>query len=67
MYSSLKDASQAYQIAKRALLGESGPFSGWVRSGNRWKNFNLRRESQSLGLHLTSTTNSVQIAKSIIT
>ena len=67
MYSSLKDASQAYQIAKRALLGESGPFSGWVRSGNRWKNFNLRGESQSLGLHLTSTTNSVQIPTSIIT
>ena len=67
MYSSLKDASQAYQTAKQALLGEGGPFSGWVRSGKCWKNFNLRGESQSLGLHLTSTTNSVQIAKSIIT
>jgi len=55
-YLSLKDESKAYQFAKMALLGETGPFSGWVRSGNRWKNFNLRGESQSLG---TYTINSV--------
>lgn len=62
-YSSLKDESKAYQIAKRALLGESGPFPGWVKSGNHWKSFNLRGESRDL----TSTTSSAQIPTSIVT
>jgi len=28
-----------YQVAKQALMGEAGPFSGWIKSGKQWENF----------------------------
>jgi len=40
-----------YRAAKRALMGEAGPFSGWVKSGQRWESFNVNGEYiESAGL-----------------
>lgn len=33
-----------YQEAKRVLMGEGGPFSGWIKTGKEWENFNLQGE-----------------------
>lgn len=39
-YFAVKQSMIPYQAAKRALLGKSGPFSGWITSGEEWENFN---------------------------
>lgn len=31
-----------YQEAKEKLIGKDGAFSGWVRSGTKWQNFDLK-------------------------
>jgi tRNA-specific adenosine deaminase 1 len=28
-----------YQAAKQTLMGENGPFSGWIKSGKQWESF----------------------------
>ncbi|KAG0699846.1 hypothetical protein DFH29DRAFT_983327 [Suillus ampliporus] len=38
-YYQAKERMTQYQTAKNCLLGEGQPFSGWIRSGARWENF----------------------------
>jgi len=33
-----------YPKAKKQLVGENGPFAGWIRSGKEWQNFNYLGE-----------------------
>lgn len=40
-YYQAKESMTQYQITKNCLLGEGGPFSGWIRSGARWENFSF--------------------------
>ncbi|KII95943.1 hypothetical protein PLICRDRAFT_34893 [Plicaturopsis crispa FD-325 SS-3] len=40
-YRQAKDSAQAYQAAKRTLIGENRPFAGWVKSGLQWESFNI--------------------------
>lgn len=43
-YFATKQAMAEYQAAKNTLTGKEGPFTGWVRSGAPWENFNLKGE-----------------------
>lgn len=38
-YYRAKENMTQYQMAKNCLLGQGRPFSGWIRSGARWENF----------------------------
>ncbi|RDB20535.1 tRNA-specific adenosine deaminase 1 [Hypsizygus marmoreus] len=40
-YHEVKRHISDYQNAKDMLIGNQGPFSGWVRSGAKWESFNL--------------------------
>ncbi|KAH9938484.1 uncharacterized protein B0H18DRAFT_1081130 [Fomitopsis serialis] len=40
-YYESKQAAAHYQTAKEALQGPSGPFAGWIRSGQEWESFHL--------------------------
>ena len=50
-YHEAKQAANAYQAAKRCLLGPNAPFAGWVISGEEWESFDvhgeLRNETQT--------------------
>lgn len=35
----MKKDSQAFQTAKELVIGEKGPFSGWIRTGSEFQNF----------------------------
>jgi len=43
-YFEVKRTNPDYCIAKRALIGENGLFSGWRGSGVEWESFNLSGE-----------------------
>ncbi|KAI0047732.1 adenosine deaminase/editase [Auriscalpium vulgare] len=38
-YYAAKEAVQQYQDAKMSLVGQGAPFSGWIRSGEKWESF----------------------------
>lgn len=40
-YYESKQAATHYQAVKEALQGPSGPFAGWIRSGQEWESFHL--------------------------
>ncbi|KZT72685.1 hypothetical protein DAEQUDRAFT_664117 [Daedalea quercina L-15889] len=40
-YHENKQTATDYQAAKEALEGSSGPFAGWIRSGQEWDSFYL--------------------------
>lgn len=44
-YLQLKLLASSYQIAKEKLMGEGGPFTGWLVSGSQWQGFNRNGES----------------------
>ena len=41
-YHRVKRTAVTHQRAKIALVGPSGPFSGWIRAGERYESFNAR-------------------------
>ena len=43
-YFRAKQSMTEYQNAKKALLGEDCPFSGWRTSGIRWESFDVNGE-----------------------
>jgi len=36
--------SRSYQDARQLLLGEGGPFCGWILTGVAWQTFNINGE-----------------------
>lgn len=46
-YLQLKLLASSYRTAKEKLMGDSGPFVGWLVSGSQWQGFN--RNGESLG------------------
>ena len=44
-YLQLKLLASSYQIAKEKLMGDGGPFVGWLVSGSQWQEFNRNGES----------------------
>ena len=44
-YLQLKLLASSYQIAKKKLMGDAGPFVGWLVSGSQWQGFNQNGES----------------------
>jgi len=49
-YSECKQSMSEYQGAKQAVTGETGPFSGWIKSGKQWESFNADGDCQEPGL-----------------
>ena len=54
-YLQLKLLASNYKIAKEKLIGDGGPFVGWLVSGSQWQGFNRNGESPDGKLlnHLT--------------
>lgn len=52
-YHQVKESMAQYQIAKHCLLGEGGPFSGWIRSGARWENFGSSSDNGQQSTNIT--------------
>ncbi|KAG2148066.1 adenosine deaminase/editase [Suillus clintonianus] len=52
-YYQVKESMTQYQTAKNCLLGGGRPFSGWIRSGARWENFD---SSSDIGQRRTNVT-----------
>ena len=44
-YLQLKLLASNYQIAKKKLMGDGGPFIGWLVSGSQWQEFNRNGET----------------------
>jgi tRNA-specific adenosine deaminase 1 len=48
-YFECKQSISEYQAAKQALMGETGPFSGWIKSGKQWESFSVDEDCQVPG------------------
>jgi len=45
-YFDCKQSMTEYQMAKRVLMGETGPFSGWMKRGKQWESFRVNGDCE---------------------
>jgi tRNA-specific adenosine deaminase 1 len=43
-----------YQMAKKCLLGQGRPFSGWIQSGAEWENFDSTVDNRQQSIDITN-------------
>ncbi|KAG1753675.1 adenosine deaminase/editase [Suillus paluster] len=53
-YHQAKESMNQYQMAKSCLLGEGRPFSGWIRSGVQWENFDSSSDNEQQRTDITN-------------
>ncbi|KAF5322436.1 hypothetical protein D9619_001060 [Psilocybe cf. subviscida] len=53
-YLAIKRASAEYQAARLKLMGEEGPFSGWLATGAEWQKFDSSGEVKEGGVEKPS-------------
>jgi tRNA-specific adenosine deaminase 1 len=53
-YHQTKENMTQYQMAKKCLLGQGRPFSGWIQSGAEWENFDSTVDNRQQSIDITN-------------